>query len=73
MVHRFVFTITLNIDVNNVGHLNFILMEEEESQAVGIVVEENYSEHNRQKSSCKNLRKKVQRNVNKAGSSSFMF
>ena len=40
MVHRFVFTIKLNIDVNNVGHLNIILMEEEESQAVGIVVEE---------------------------------
>ena len=39
MVHRFVFTIKLNIDVNFAGHLNFVLMEEE-NQAVGIVVEE---------------------------------
>ena len=38
MVHRFVFTIKLNIDVNFAGHLNFVLMEEE-NQAVGIVVE----------------------------------
>ena len=27
MVHRFVFTIKLNIDVNFAGHLNFVLME----------------------------------------------
>ena len=39
MVHRLVFTIKLNIDVNNADHLNFILMEEE-SQVVRIVVEE---------------------------------
>ena len=39
MVHRFVFTIKLNIDVNFAGHLNFVLMEEE-NQAVGIVGEE---------------------------------
>ena len=39
MVHRFVFTIKLNINVNSAGHLNFVLMEEE-SQAVGIVGEE---------------------------------
>ena len=39
MVHRFVFTIKLNIDVNNAGHLSFVLMEEE-SQAVGIVAAE---------------------------------
>ena len=40
MVHRFVFTIKLNIDVNNAGHLNFILMEEESQKVVRIVVEE---------------------------------
>ena len=39
MVHRFVFTIKLNIDVNSAGHLNFVLMEEE-SQAVGTVAAE---------------------------------
>ena len=39
MVHRFVFTIKLNINVNSAGHLNFVLMEEE-SKAVGIVGEE---------------------------------
>ena len=39
MVHRFVFTIKLNIDVNSAGHLSFDLMEEE-SQAVGIVAAE---------------------------------
>ena len=39
MVHRFVFTIKLNINVNSAGHLNFVLMEEE-SQAAGIVGEE---------------------------------
>ena len=39
MVHRFVFTIKLNIDVNSAGHLSFVLMEEE-SQAVGIVAAE---------------------------------
>ena len=39
MVHRFVFTININIDVNSAGHLSFVLMEEE-SQAVGIVAAE---------------------------------
>ena len=39
MVHRFVFTIKLSIDVNSAGHLNFVLMEEE-SQTVGTVGEE---------------------------------
>ena len=39
MVHRFVFTIKLNMNVNSADHFNFVLMEEE-SQAVGIVGEE---------------------------------
>ena len=39
MVHRFVFTIKLNIDVNSAGHLNFVLMEEE-NKVVRIVGEE---------------------------------
>ena len=39
MVHRFVFTIKLNINENSAGHLNFVLMEEE-SQAVGTVAAE---------------------------------
>ena len=39
MVHRFVFTIKLNIDVNFAGKYSFVLMEEE-SQAVEIVGEE---------------------------------
>ena len=39
MVHRFVFTIKLNIDVNSAGHLNFVLMEEE-NQVVRTVAAE---------------------------------
>ena len=39
MLHRFVFTIKLNIDVNFAGKYSFVLVEEE-SQAVGIVGEE---------------------------------
>ena len=39
MVHRFVFTIKLNIDVNFAGHLNFVLMEEE-NQVVRTVAAE---------------------------------
>ena len=39
MVHRFVFTIKLNIDANSAGHLNFVLMEEE-NKVVRIVGEE---------------------------------
>ena len=38
MVHRFVFTIKLNIDVNSACHLNFVLMEEE-NKVVRIVGE----------------------------------
>ena len=61
MVHRFVFSIKLNIDVNNAGHLNFILMEEE-SQVVKIVVEEitvNTTDRNHHVKKCREMKRKL--------------